>query len=298
LLTGGGPTNNENIDAYDPFPLDGVILFGQILDYTTSQLVDKVAMEIVPSLAATAWYHASSEGKKMDDTLEVRVEKARQFVADKYLHALYKGDALDDIQRHEIAEELAHLIGLSTSYILSKNLRVTSDSFNDGRGLDKFVVGIFDSRHTLPRTGLPSTSDPLADDATMSQLSPGFIAATNDYFRSDLGIDLSRDYRPIVVLSINSKWDYSEVRNFALDLATAMRRNPAMRLFVGMGYYDLSTPLGSAEYTVTHAGIDPSRVMKSYYAAGHMTYIGRENRQKTNNDLREFICKKRGSNQE
>jgi carboxypeptidase C (cathepsin A) len=94
---------------------------------------------------------------------------------------------------------------------------------------------------------------------------------------------------------VNGRWDYGfgpgvpAGRNFALDLAAAMTRNPQMRLMVGAGYYDLVTPLGSAEYTVTHAGIPLARTSFHYYRSGHMPYLGAAARAALTHDVRAFL---------
>jgi carboxypeptidase C (cathepsin A) len=78
-------------------------------------------------------------------------------------------------------------------------------------------------------------------------------------------------------------------RDYAEDMATAMRRNPQLKLFIGTGYYDLATTLGAAEYTVSHAGFDAQRVRMAYYASGHMPYLGADSRRELGQDLRLFI---------
>jgi carboxypeptidase C (cathepsin A) len=87
-------------------------------------------------------------------------------------------------------------------------------------------------------------------------------------------------------------------QNFTNDLATAMRRNPDLRLFVGTGYYDLVTTIGSAQETIARSPIDRQRVTFRNYESGHMPYLGPENRRKLAADVRQFIAsasKPRGS---
>jgi hypothetical protein len=123
----------------------------------------------------------------------------------------------------------------------------------------------------------------------------GFIAGDETYLRKDLRVTLSLEYRAIVFRSINARWVYGlrpgvlNAIDYTSDIAAAMRRNPAMQLFIGIGYYDLVTPLGAAEYTILHSGIEPARVGYHYYASGHVMYMGRDNRRKTAEDLRRFI---------
>jgi hypothetical protein len=68
-----------------------------------------------------------------------------------------------------------------------------------------------------------------------------------------------------------------------------MRRNPQLRLMVGTGYYDLVTTLGSAEYTVTHAGIPLEATQFYLYPSGHMPYLGTEAREALARDVRAFV---------
>ncbi|MDE1181880.1 hypothetical protein [Paraburkholderia sp.] len=287
-LLAGGPTVGDRFDA---MPLNGVILFGQCLNMTT-QPADQTSLEVLPSLAAAAWYHTPAAQRT--DTLEQRVEAARRFAADDYLHALYAGNALTSQMREQIAERLSALTGIAAADLLARDLRLTAATLNQTRFAQAGrSIGIYDSRYTLARpVGAP---DPVADDPAMGQYAPGFIAGNETYLRNELGVTLPLDYRAIVFRSINARWDYGlgpGVQNptdYSPDLAAAMRRNPAMRLFVGIGYFDLATPLGSAEYTLRHAGIDPSRVGYHYYTSGHMTYLGRDNRRKSADDLRAFI---------
>ena len=78
-------------------------------------------------------------------------------------------------------------------------------------------------------------------------------------------------------------------RDHAPDLAAAMRRNPALQLFVGTGWYDLVTTVGDAEFMVAHAGFPRERVTMRHYESGHMPYLGADSRQRLAADLREFI---------
>jgi hypothetical protein len=68
-----------------------------------------------------------------------------------------------------------------------------------------------------------------------------------------------------------------------------MRRNPALQLFVGTGWYDLVTTVGDAEYTVAHNDFPPERVTMKTYESGHMPYLGDESRRRLSADLRVFI---------
>ncbi len=104
----------------------------------------------------------------------------------------------------------------------------------------------------------------------MGQYVPGFVAAYNSYASNELGVAIDDTYQAIAFRAVNAPWDYGRGpgggadKNFATDLAVAMRRNPQLRLMVGTGYYDLVTTLGSA-------GIH--RRTRGYSVGGHAVSI-------------------------
>jgi carboxypeptidase C (cathepsin A) len=91
-------------------------------------------------------------------------------------------------------------------------------------------------------------------------------------------------------------WNYQDYENRYVNVAPtlreAMTQNPALRVFVGAGYYDLATPFFSAEYAVSHMGLDPKlrdHISIAYYEAGHMMYTQLKSLQKAHQDLAKFV---------
>lgn len=285
-LLAGGPTGTGD---FETMTLNGVMLLGQALAMTGAP-GDTQYLTALPTLAASACYHRKVAA---GCTAEDQVAKARAFAANDYQRALWQGSTLPAAEREAIAERLSALIGLPTATILAQNLRVSTASF--ARGLldaDGRQIGAYDARYTLP---LAAAGDPVADDPAMGQYGPGFVAVANDYLRNDLGANLDISYQPIAFRAVNARWDYGagpgvfSTFDFSGDLATAMRRNPAMRLMVGAGYYDLVTTLGAAEYTISHGGIPLDRTRFHYYASGHMSYLGGDALIQTARDVRAFV---------
>jgi carboxypeptidase C (cathepsin A) len=241
---------------------------------------------LLPTLAATAWYH-----DKKGRSLEMVIAEAGRFAATEYGAALYAGTALPADQRQLIAHHLAALTGLPESFILDKNLRISLGAFAGELLHDKGLqVGAYDGRFTLPGAG--DGHDPVADDPAMGQYVPGFIAAFQEYLRNDLAIHVDQPYQAIAFSDVNFKWHWGnggQDANHADELAAAMRRNPSMRLLVGSGYYDLETPFARAEYMIGHADIPPQRVTFKTYESGHMVYLGEEPTRQFVQDLRGFI---------
>ncbi len=286
----GGPNTTGRMDG---ITLNGVILLGQAMNMFAGRSGDTNFLNNLPSLAATAWYH----GKVNRDnrSLEQHVDDARAFAANDYIRALYAGSALSSEEKIRIAEKLASLTGLSQNFILEKNLRVDARSFaKELLKAEGEQLGLYDGRFTLPLN--PGGRDPVADDPAMAQYVPLFVVTLNEYLRKELRVEVGLPYNVIEFAKVNARWDYgfgpgtpASNRNYAEDLAIAMRRNPNLRVLVGTGYFDLVTTIGSAEHMISHIEIDRSRVSHKLYQSGHMPYIGVSSRQNLTKDLRQFI---------
>lgn len=286
-LAAGGPMETGGMDG---LTLNGIILLGQAMDMSGGDGDIGIA-NALPSLAATACYFGKVAA---GCSPEAQAEAARRFISERYLSALYAGSALPQSERDAVAEQLSRLLGLPKPAILASDLRISAGAFSrmilSG---EKKQVGMYDARFTLPLA--PNGNDPVADDPAMGQYVPGFVAAWNSYARDALKVSLDMVYEPIAFRSVNARWDYGFGpgvplrRNYATDLAVAMRRNPQMRVLVGTGYYDLVTTLGAAEYTVRHAGIPLEAVTFREYESGHMPYLGAASRAKLAADVRAFV---------
>jgi carboxypeptidase C (cathepsin A) len=286
-LMAGGPTQTG---AMDGLTLNGVILLGQALDMARDG-DDPAYLAILPSLAATACHFGKAA---QGCTAEGQVAAARRFIETSYLPALYAGARLPADRKAEVAHEMATLIGVAEKDILAADLRISGPVFAKLLLADRGQrIGLYDARFTLPSQG--AGGDPVADDPAMGQYVPGFVAAWNDYAAKTLGVALDTPYEPLACRAVNGRWDYGygpgvpAGRNFAVDLAAAMNRNPAMRLMVGTGYYDLVTPIGSAEYTLTHAGVPLAATSFHAYPSGHMPYVGVAARAALIRDIRAFV---------
>jgi carboxypeptidase C (cathepsin A) len=91
-------------------------------------------------------------------------------------------------------------------------------------------------------------------------------------------------------------WDWNEFQNGYMDmtepLRSAMSHNPNLKVLVNIGYYDMATVMGGAEYNFAHLGYEPTftdRVSFTYYEAGHMIYIRPSEHKKLKADIARFI---------
>lgn len=278
--------------------LNGMILISQALDYagSTSEHHNLTSyLTYLPSMAATAWYHKKAgQGKN----LAAFVEESRQFTYNTYAPALYKGALLSSTEKQAIAEKLAYFTGLDTPYILQSELRILMGRFQKKLLEDKgLAIGRLDGRF-MGDEGDKFSESPHLGDAASYQISAAYTASLNHYLASELKVKMDRPY---ITSGGGSTWrwrtvpdsDYWEPMpvNTAPHLGETMRRNPAMKVLVASGYYDLITPFFDAEYTFARNGIVADRVTMTYYEAGHMMYTHEPDFIKLAKDIREFLTK-------
>ena len=96
-------------------------------------------------------------------------------------------------------------------------------------------------------------------------------------------------------------WDYAPYNNRYLnlmnELRTAMAKNPALRVMVANGYYDMATPFAGTEYTFDHVGYEKTyadRISLTYYEGGHMMYIRPNMLKAVHGDIAAFVKKTQG----
>ena len=256
---------------------------------------------ILPSMAASAWFHGHVD--KKGRSFEAFLEEARLFAQTDYAAALFAGTRLDSARRNRIASRLADFTGLSVKFILSEDLRVTATVFCRELLKDQGeILSRYDARYAAP--GPHGPNEPAGADP-IGNVQAEMAVAIAQYLRGDLGVTLEDTYQDVAP-GVSARWKFDEppvgsrlgvYENVAPFLGVAMRQNPDLRVFVAAGYYDMLTPLFSAEHTVSHAGMPLDRVQFGYYHAGHMPYLGEANLKKLSSDIRAFLTQSRAGSQ-
>jgi carboxypeptidase C (cathepsin A) len=118
------------------------------------------------------------------------------------------------------------------------------------------------------------------------------------YLKKDLAIDIDREY---VVMSeeAGKSWKRPKEEGAAfqgyVDVAPALARgmadNPALRVFVASGLYDIATTFFAEEYVVRRSTMDRSRVVLKRYPAGHMMYVNGPSFAELTRNMREFVAR-------
>lgn len=256
--------------------LNGLILISPVLDFGTlnsqygnpDRSSDLAFALDVPTYAATAAYH-----KKLRPDLETDLPRllheVEQWSTNEYLPALVRGDALPAEAQARIAATLSDYAGISAAFIRAHHLRLLPLEFRrELLGDQHLELGVMDGR---------IASDPHAagTDAAVGSLGPIF----RDYAQRELAYGTDEPY---VTLSgtVERQWDWRSsglggALNVTDDLRQAMELNPALKVLVARGYYDLDVPYYGTEYALNQLRLSPAlsaNLTRAYYETGHMVY--------------------------
>ena len=261
---------------------NGIALISAILDFHTARfergnpLADASFM---PTYAATALHHGRATAP---DGREAFLNEARRFAVMEYLPALFAGSRLADDRQRSVRLKLARLTGLSETWLEGTRLRIEPSRFRKELLRDEgLTLGRFDTRYT--GRDYDDVGELPDADASSYAMDGAYVAAMLDYLTRSLGIDWDRPYVAFNRDALTN-WDWHGPKkeggptwpgytNVAPILGTLLRQNPALKVLMANGIYDLATPFHASECTVAGNGIEAGRVRMTYYEAGHMMYL-------------------------
>jgi carboxypeptidase C (cathepsin A) len=281
-------------------PVQGVVLLSMAMS-PDAVAGDEQYITLLPSLAMAAWHHKKLAPELTAMSAEQISGQARQFASREYLHALYKGDRITPEERAKVVADLSRLTGLAKAFIVNNDLRISLERFS-GELMHDQRLGLSnsDARVTgfVPapaggrgfgggRGGFGAPPAPI--DFNLSHLAGGFETAYDAYLRRELGFDGSG----IFYLSSGGVGTFASTGSGDASLATAFARNPGLRLFVGMNYFDLNAPFYAAEFTLAHLSVSPEarahNITVGRFEAGQMTYVDNKALAELQADLAAFI---------
>ena len=290
----------------DGVQLNGVVLISSILNYNIrAGGYDTLYIGNLPSYAAAAWYFNKIPNKPAD--LGGWVQQAREFASGAYAHALFEGDHLSAAELDSVAKEVSRFTGLSVDYVKETNLRISPTRFRKEvlRG-DRKTLGRYDMR--FEGVDIDAAGENPSYDASDTGISGAFVAALHDYLEGELKYQSTDAYRPTAYNIIAGGWDWKHRPTsggpgqgpggeqaqpyVAADLASAIRKNPHLKVFSANGYFDLATPFFATEYDLDHMQLPEElrgNVQFRYYPSGHMIYLNVDALHKLRDDLAGFI---------
>jgi len=283
----------QEIQQRHGIELNGIALISSLLTYQTLSPApdnDVAYAATIETYTADAWYHKKLPPELQRLTLKEVVDQSRTFAWGEFLSALTKGNTLTDGERTAMAQKVARFTGLSPQFVLNVNLRVSAERFRKELLRDKrLTLGRLDGRFTAIDADAAGEREEF--DISNTALQGPYTAMFQDYVRnelkweSDLHYPTSGNVRP---------WTYDQNRYMDMTdaLRSSMTHNPFVKVFVAIGYYDMATVMGGAEFNFTHLAYDKQvtdRVSYGYYEAGHMIYIRPSEHKKLKNDVARFI---------
>jgi carboxypeptidase C (cathepsin A) len=281
----------NQLEADRAIDFNGVILLSQILNFdlspdrpTGNPGIDLPYQTVLPTYAATAWYHKKLPGDHKD--LEALLAEVEQFAMGDYGRALAAGSDLSPADRHATAEKLHQYTGLSVDYILKADLRIDGGEFRQNLQEDVgLTTGRLDTRFSGPDI------DPLSQradyDPQSTALGSAYVSAFNDYARKDLRYGEGKNFKHSI--QTFGTWNFQHSQpgqnqrpgssrqgsNVMPDLANAMKINPNLKVQLNAGYFDLATPFYQGVYEMHHLPIPANlhaNIEYKFYDSGHMVY--------------------------
>jgi carboxypeptidase C (cathepsin A) len=269
---------SDYLSQHDGIDINGMILISCALNFQL--IIPSFGNEtpyplFMPTYATTAWYYHKLS-PKLEKHFHRTIAEAEHFAVHDYLPALEMGSHLSKARKAKTAEEMSHLTGLSTRYILAANLRVGPAMFEQQLLRSEHrVIGRMDTRLSA------YTPNTLAErsnfDPAMSRFIPAFTTGFNELVESKLHY---RNYLPYRTLS-----DHVYPWHFGTDgmgylyvtdnLQRGMIRDPAMQVLVCSGYFDLATPFFGTIYSMDHLHLSKklqSHIHMAFFRGGHMVY--------------------------
>jgi carboxypeptidase C (cathepsin A) len=280
----------NQLEADRSVDFNGVILLSQILSFDLSPDrpannpgIDVPYETVLPTYAATAWYHHKLSGDHPD--LPALLAEVEQFAMGEYARALAAGSDLPAAERTAIAQKLHDYTGLPVEYILKADLRIDGGEFRQTlQSTEEMTTGRLDTRFSGPDI------DPLSQranyDPQSSALSSAYVSAFNDYARKELHWTPDEAFKPSI--GTFRTWNFSHAQpgqappipsgmpaNVLPDLANAMKINPTLKVQLNAGYFDLATPFYQGVYEMHHLPMPAklqSNIEYKFYDSGHMVY--------------------------
>ena len=292
LFVGGesyGTTRAAGLSGYltdHDIPINGVMLLSAIID-VNANAGEQRQLATLPTEIMTAHYHKKLPPELQKLSVEQIAQQARDFSSGEYLDYLFDGSRSTVAQRGKVLTDFAKLTGLSKGYVDGLDLRVPLGPFSTELLRDQHLMtSRLDSRFAGYQLDAGATNTSF--DYSNANIEDCFLTAFEAYVRNDLNYKNDGLY---YVAGNAPPW--SGEYNTVVNMETGFSKNPHMKLFVGMGYYDFACPFYPMEWTIAHLKVSDeikkNNIMTGYYEAGHMVYIDASAAAKYHADLEKFV---------
>ena len=267
-------------------PVRGVVLLGLGLPLGALTPPMQAALA-VPTYTAAAFANGMLAPPLSDDR-DAAIRSAREWAMRDYAPALARLDALTAEQRGAIRAELARYTGVKADRIDAKSLVIPLEQFSVTLLRDRGkVLGRYDTRLTGPLDTLQKEFDPTIDPSLKSIIDDRAVVR---YLRHELGFESDLRYQgpfgggyppPTSFrgdwMSVKWNWrppvDSTMPADTMPPLERALRTDPALRVLVVCGWYDLMCDVAANDELATQVDSTfASRVTARGLGGGHAVY--------------------------
>lgn len=292
LLVGGesyGTTRAAGLAGYltdHDIPINGVMLLSAVIDANASA-GEQRQLQTLPTEIMTAHYHKKLSPDLQKLSVEQVAKQARDFASGEYLEYLFDGARATQAQREKVLTDFARYTGLPKPFVSNLDLRVPLGPFSTELLREKHMMtSRLDSRFAGYQIDGGATNTSF--DFSNANIENCFLTAFEAYVRNELNYKSDNLY---YVAGNAPQW--SGEYNTVVNLEDGFAKNPHMKLFVGMGYYDFACPFYPVEWTLAHLKVSDevkkNNIMTGYYESGHMVYIDQPAAAKYHKDLERFV---------
>jgi carboxypeptidase C (cathepsin A) len=292
IFVGGesyGTTRAAGLSGYladHDIAINGVMLLSAVID-ANAAAGEQRQLSTLPTEIMTAHYHKKQPADLQKLSVDQMAKQAREFSSGEYLEYLFDGARTTEAQREKVLSDFARYTGLPKPFVASLDLRVPLGPFSTELMRDQHMMtSRLDSRFFGYQ--IDGGSNNTSFDFSNANIENCFLTAFQAYLRSELNYANDNIY---YVAGNAPPWsgEYNTVTN----LETGFSKNPHMKLFVGMGYYDFACPFYPVEWTLAHLKVSDeikkNNISTGYYESGHMVYIDSTAAAKYHADLVKFV---------
>ena len=287
--------------------VSGVVLIGLALPL--GELSEELrAALMVPTYTAAAFVHKKLAPDLQKD-MTATLAQAEKWAETEYAPALAKRDSLPEEDRRRVLAQLTRFTGLEPGVADAKTLTIGMPQFTQHLlRHDKLVVGRYDSRLTGPLNLKEEQYDPTNDPSLKDIIDNVGVLR---YLKHELKYENDLPYQgpfgggwPPPAgprgdwMSVKWTWEPSERGGggSTQPLRAAMTANPALKVFVSCGYYDLVCSYAGNAYVAGH--LEPAlkqNVIARAYGGAHAIYTDETAKLALKRDVAAFVEKSRGT---
>ena len=289
--------------------LSGVIMISPCLELNALSSSDYNVLnwiESFPTMSASAIYHKKASFLKgqeqaMEKDLKACLKPVEDFAVNELSTLLVQGDKMPPDKRKQIIQKAGDFIAISPEKLMKGNGRLHFDQFC--RLLlqkERKWCGMYDASVTS-YDPFPNRDEFEGADPTLSGIESAFSHGINILLREIMEIDCNRQYR-LLNMEVNKSWEHDKQQHFfdlyvgaTDDLRYAMTLNPAMKVFICHGVFDLVTPYFSSERVIQLMNLPkPLKQQLSFqvFHGGHMFYTWEKSRQLFHSQMKAFYTQR------